>query len=58
MELEWLKKKLPRSGDSKRPLVEPGHPALSVRRQCELLGLTRSAVYYQPAAGRRPRTCG
>jgi putative transposase len=31
-------------------LVEPGHPELSVRRQCELLGLSRSSLYYQPAA--------
>jgi putative transposase len=29
-------------------LVEPAHPALSVRRQCELLGLTRSSAYYRP----------
>jgi putative transposase len=32
-----------------RPLIEPGHPALSVRRQCALLGLSRSALYYRPA---------
>jgi putative transposase len=32
-----------------RPLVEPGHRELSVRRQCELLGLSRSALYYEPA---------
>ena len=30
-----------------RPLVEPDHPQLSVRRQCELLGLSRSSLYYQ-----------
>jgi putative transposase len=33
-----------------RPLVEPGHPELSVRRQCALLGLSRSSLYYEPAA--------
>jgi putative transposase len=33
-----------------RLLVEPGHPRLSVRRQCELLGLSRSSLYYEPAA--------
>jgi putative transposase len=33
----------------KRPLVEPEHPELSVRRQCQLLGLNRSSVYYEPA---------
>ena len=26
-----------------------GHPDLSVRRQCELLGLSRSSLYYEPA---------
>ena len=29
--------------------MEPGHPELSVRRQCDLLGLTRSAAYYRAA---------
>jgi putative transposase len=33
-----------------RPLIEAGHPELSVRRQCELLGLSRSSLYYQPAS--------
>jgi len=28
--------------------VERGHPELSVRRQCELLGVNRSGLYYQP----------
>jgi putative transposase len=49
MELEWLKKKSDRSPEALRPLVEPGHPQLSVRRQCELLGLSRSSLYYEPA---------
>jgi putative transposase len=48
-ESAWVKKKLPPSAESLRPLVEPGHPELSVRRQCELLGLSRSSLYYQPA---------
>jgi putative transposase len=30
-------------------LIDVGHPALSVRRQCELLGLSRSSFYYEPA---------
>jgi putative transposase len=30
-------------------LIEAGHPELSVRRQCELLGLNRSSLYYAPA---------
>jgi putative transposase len=29
-------------------MVEPGHPHISVRRQCELLGLSRAALYYEP----------
>jgi transposase-like protein len=49
MELEWVRKKLPPSRDRKRDQVGPGHPRLSVRRQCELLGLARSDVYYRPA---------
>ena len=31
-----------------RPLVDPNHPELSVRRQCELLGLSRASLYYEP----------
>jgi putative transposase len=38
---------LPRSADAQRALVEPEHAELSVRRQCELLGLNRSTRYYQ-----------
>src|SRR5688500_8061696 len=49
MELEWLKKKLPTSVEAKRTMLEPAHPDLSLRRQCELLGLNRSTWYYQPA---------
>jgi len=30
-------------------MMEPGHPELSLRRQCELIGLTRSTYYYEPA---------
>ncbi len=33
----------------KRTLIEPGHPELSLRRQCELLGLNRASWYYEPA---------
>jgi putative transposase len=29
-------------------LVEVDHPELSVRHQCELLGLNRSTFYYEP----------
>jgi putative transposase len=40
---------LPDSIDFKRKCIEPGVPRLSVRRQCELLGLNRSSWYYRPA---------
>jgi putative transposase len=29
--------------------VERGHPEISVRRQCDLLGVNRAGLYYQPA---------
>jgi putative transposase len=51
--LRWnwngLKKNLPPSVNDKRGLIEPDHPVLSVRRQCELIGLNRGTYYYQPA---------
>jgi putative transposase len=31
-------------------LIEADHPQLSVRRQCQLLGLNRSSLYYEPVA--------
>ena len=49
MEVEWLKKKLPRSAEVKRRCIEPHHQHLSVSRQCELVGLARSSWYYEPA---------
>lgn len=42
-------RKLPAAADLKRPLVEPDHHHLSIRRQCELLGLNRSSYYLHPA---------
>ena len=29
-------------------MVEPGHHKLSIRRQCELLGIPRAKYYYEP----------
>jgi putative transposase len=40
---------LPDSIDFKRECIESGLPGLSVRRQCELLGLNRSSWYYRSA---------
>jgi putative transposase len=48
-ELEGLKKKLDRPPERLRPLGEADHSELSVRRQCEPLGLSRASLYYEPA---------
>ena len=48
VELDWLKKKSACSIEEMRPLVERGRPEISVRRQCELLGVNRSGLYYEP----------
>ena len=40
---------MPPSAERKRPLIDVGHPELSIRRQSELLGLNRSSLYYEPA---------
>src|SRR5947209_50934 len=43
------KKNLTASVEAKRALVEISHPQLSICRQCELLSLSRSSFYYEPA---------
>ena len=43
-----VEKKLPDSIEFKRECVERDHPFLSLRRQCELLGLNRSSWCYDP----------
>ncbi len=48
LELDWLKKNRSARTSELRCLIEPGHPRLSIARQCELLGLPRSSYYYQP----------
>ena len=30
-------------------MIDPGHPRLSIQRQCALVSISRSAFYYQPA---------
>ena len=50
MEVEWLKKKAARWRlTSSGPWSNPSNPDLSIRRQCELLGLSRSSYYLVPA---------
>src|SRR5690349_21032012 len=43
------KKQLPAAADHERTLIEPENPHLSLRRQCELLGLNRSSSDLTPA---------
>jgi putative transposase len=48
MELEWLKKSLSRCDACElRKLVDHDHPEISVSRQCVLLRLPRSTLYYR-----------
>jgi putative transposase len=35
-------------GKQRREMVEPKHPDLSMVKQCALLGISRSSLYYQP----------
>ena len=37
----------------RREMVDRQHPALSTVRQCALLGISRSSVYYRPRAPSR-----
>lgn len=34
-------------------MIDPGHPVLSIKRQCELIGLSRSSYYRQPTPERK-----
>ena len=35
--------------DQRRRMIEPDHPRLSIARQCELVSISRSGLYHQPA---------
>src|ERR1700722_8551725 len=35
--------------ERRRQMIEPGHPQLSIARQCELVSISRSGFYYRPA---------
>jgi len=47
VELEWLKKNLNYSVEAKRKLIEQAHLKIPIKKQCELLGISRSGFYYQ-----------
>ena len=42
-----LKKRLPDSAHERRRLAKPGSPDIALARQCELLSVNRSSLYYQ-----------
>jgi len=42
------KKNLDYSAKEERQLIEPAFGDISISRQCELLGLSRSGYYFQP----------
>ena len=46
VELDWLKKNRALSLEGKREAVEWDHPHIPVTRQCMLLGLSRSSLYF------------
>lgn len=49
VELDWLKKNLEYSVSDKRGLIDGKECKISIVRQCELLGISRSGYYYKPA---------
>jgi len=49
VEKEWLEKKLKSLGLSeKKEMIEPKLKTVSITNQCQLLGLNRSSLYYEP----------
>ena len=48
VELDWLKKNLDLSVKEKVLLIECQSKVIPVKRQAEMLGIARSALYYQP----------
>jgi putative transposase len=47
VQLDWLKKESGCWTEQRRALVDPDHPEISLRRQCELLGVNRARLYYE-----------
>jgi putative transposase len=58
--LDWLKKKLDGPLEQRRQWVDPHHQQISVRRQCQLLGVNRAGLYDQAVDEQKdhlPRMC-
>src|SRR4030042_567790 len=47
--LSGSKKKLPATIEARRAMIDRDLAMFSIRRQCELISLNRSSLYYQPA---------
>ena len=45
------------SRSERRAMIVRDHPALSLSRQCRLLSLGRSSLYYEPKGRARKRCC-
>lgn len=50
VEIDFLKKKVQADIRLRSNLVEPAYKVLSISRQCELLGISRSQYYYEPSS--------
>jgi len=48
VQLEWIKKKWPKTLRDARRRIDYDNESLSIREQCRLLGIHRSSLYYQP----------
>ncbi len=53
VELEWLKKRLDIPAEVRRGMVDQTCGEIPIKRQCELLGLSRSSWYYRPKGENR-----
>lgn len=47
-ELDWLKKKCTLNHEERVELIDPSSQDIAIARQAELLGISRSSVYYAP----------
>ncbi len=52
-ERDWLKKVLTATLNARKQLLEPDNKDFSTRKQCELLGINRSSLYFSAKAHQR-----